>query len=74
MTLHIQEFSTVTVKGATLKGEVPARCKAVLLPVKLFLMAKTMSKVSAVPYKKKDHKNLTSYILLTNFDIKIIFI
>jgi len=42
-------------KGATLKGEVPARCREVLLPMKLSLMAKTMSKVRAVPYKKKEH-------------------
>ena len=48
-------------KGTTLKGEVPARFRAVLLPIKLFLMAKTMSKVRAVPHKKKEHKNLTRY-------------
>jgi len=56
ITLHLglQEFSAVNVKGATVKGKIPARCRAVLLPVKLFLMVKTMSKISAVPDKKKD--------------------
>ena len=41
-------------------GYVPARCRAVLLPMVLFLMAKTMSKVNSVPDKKKEHKK-TSY-------------
>jgi len=54
--LYLQDFSVVNVKGATLKGKVPTRCGAVLLPLKLFLMAKTMFKVSAVPDKKKTHK------------------
>jgi len=59
---HLQESSAVNVKGATLKGKVPARCRDVLLPTKLFLMAKMMSNVhvSAVPDKKKEHKSLTS--------------
>ena len=42
ITLHLQEFSAVNVKGATLKGKIPTRCRAVLLPMKLFLMAKTV--------------------------------
>jgi len=61
LTLHLQEFSTVNAKGAILNGKIPARFRAVLLPVKLFLMAKTISKKSAVPDKKMKDKNLTSY-------------
>jgi len=59
ITLHLQEFFAVNVKGAALKGKVPARCslcRAVLLPLKLFLLARAMSKLSAVP----DNKNLTT--------------
>jgi len=41
--LHLQEPSAVN--GATLEGKVPARCRAVLLPRELFLMAKMMPKV-----------------------------
>ena len=34
--------------------------------MKLFLMAKTMTKLSAVPGRKKEHKNLTRVILITD--------
>ena len=56
ITLHLQEFSADNVKGETLKGKIPTRCRTDLLPVKLFLMAKTMSKISAVPDKKNNTK------------------
>jgi len=31
ITLDLQELSAVNVKGATLKGKIPARCRAVII-------------------------------------------
>jgi len=38
------------------------RRRRAVLPMESFLMEKTMSKVNAVPDKKKEQKDLTSYI------------